>query len=261
MAMLWQDVRYGLRMLRRSPGFAAVVVLILAVGIGANTALFNALDQVYLRPLPVKRPHELVSVQYLHRMPDGSWEAIVPGFSYPTYEAHRDRSGVLAGLAAFTENKSMSLRVGDATDRIQGMAVSINYFSLLGLRPALGRLFTPQQEQADATYYPVAVVSHGLWQRRFGGRADILGQQIVLNDRALTVIGVAPLGFAGTIVGHAVDVYLPLGTYACAGQGLRPGEPVPARPAQACRGSPTGAGSPADNRLSDEGDGARYDPR
>ncbi len=94
------------------------------------------------------------------------------------------------------------------------MAVSINYFSLLGLRPALGRLFTPQQEQADATYYPVAVVSHGLWQRQFGGRADILGRQIVLNDRALTVIGVAPLGFAGTIVGHAVDVYLPLGTYA-----------------------------------------------
>jgi predicted permease len=214
MGTLWQDARYGLRMVARSPGFVAVVLLVVGLGIGANTALFSALDQVYLRPLPVRKPHELISVQYLYRMPDGSWETIVPEFSYPVYEDHRDRSGVLSGLAAFTDNESMTLRVGDVMDRIQGMAVSINYFSLLGLRPALGRLFATEQEQADAAYYPVAVISHGLWRRQFGGRADVLGKQIVLDDRALTVVGVAPLGFTGTIVGRAVDVYLPLGTYA-----------------------------------------------
>ena len=131
MGTLWQDVRYGFRMLGRSPGFTAVVVVILAVGIGANTALFNALDQVYLRPLPVKKPHELVSVQFRYR--HGAWvDAVESGFSYPTYEAYRDRSEVFADLVAFTGTNGMGLRVGDAVTRIEGVGVSVNYFSCSG---------------------------------------------------------------------------------------------------------------------------------
>ncbi|MCL5278583.1 MAG: hypothetical protein M1376_01590 [Planctomycetes bacterium] len=101
MKTIWQDVRYGLRMLGRSPGFTAVVLLVVGLGIGANTALFGTLDQVYLRPLPVRKPHELVSVQYRYR--HRAWvDAVGSGFSYPTYEAYRDRSQVFADLIAFT---------------------------------------------------------------------------------------------------------------------------------------------------------------
>ena len=212
MATLWQDVRYGLRMLGRSPGFAAVVLLVVGLGIGANTALFNALDQVYLRPLPVQKPHELVSVQFRYR--HGAWETVGSGFSHPTYEAYRDGSQVFADLVAFTGTNGMGLRLGNEAKRIEGVGVSVNYFSCLGVRPALGRLWMPGPEQGDEAVDPVAVISHRLWRREFGGQADAVGKQIVLNDRVLTIIGVAPAGFTGTIVGQVPDVYLPLAVYA-----------------------------------------------
>jgi putative ABC transport system permease protein len=198
-------------MLGRSPGFTAVVLLVIGLGIGANTALFNALDQVYARPLPVKEPHELVSVQYHYR--HGSFETTEGSFSYPDYEAYRDRAEVFTSLVAFGE-VSLNLRVGDAMTRVQGSVVSVNYFSELGIRPALGRLFAPPQEWADDAVHPVAVISHGLWHRQFGGDARVIGKQMILNEQPLTIIGVAPRGFTGTVLGHTADVYLPLGTSA-----------------------------------------------
>lgn len=205
---LWHDLKYGFRMLARNPGFTAVVILIISLGVGANTALFNALDQVYMRPLSVKKPHELVSVQFRFR--DGSWEDIGGTCSYQTYEAYRDQSGVFTDLMAYTGNHSMNLNLGGQKTQIQGMAVSANYFSLLGLRPALGRLL----DSHDDTTNPVAVIGHGLWRQRFAGATDVIGKQIILDDKPLTIIGVTPAAFKGTIVGGNPDVYLPLTTFA-----------------------------------------------
>ena len=211
MGTLWQDIRFGARMLARNPGFTAVVLLVIGVGIGANAALFNALDQVYMRPLPVKKPHELVSVQ--SRFRQGTWEDMLGEYSYSTYEAYRDQSEVFAELAGFT-GQPLTLRVKEMAESIEGAAVSTNYFSMLGLRPATGHLFAPEQEQAPTAYQPIVVISYQLWHRHFEGRPDIIGKQIVLNDQALTVIGVTPAGFTGTVVGRPTEVYVPLGTAA-----------------------------------------------
>jgi predicted permease len=212
MGTVGQDVRYGLRLLARSPGFAGVVLLIIGVGIAANAALFNALDQVYMRPLAVKKPHELVSVQSRYR--HGAWEFIVGEFGYPTYEAYGGRSDVFADLVAFTGAEDMDLRLGGERTRVQGAAVSGNYFSSLGVKPALGRLIGPEQGQSPTAYLPIAVISHRLWHRCFGGRSDVMGKQIVLDNQVLSVVGVAPAGFRGTVVGHPVEVFIPLGTAA-----------------------------------------------
>ncbi|MEN6426928.1 MAG: ABC transporter permease [Phycisphaerales bacterium] len=209
MTTLWQDIRYGLRMLARSPGFAGVVLLILGVGIGANAALFNALDQVSLRLLPVEKPRELVSVQFRYR--DGAWEFIQGECLYSNYEAYRDRSEAFTALMTFKE-QTWTLHVDEAVERIEGVAVSTNYFSTLGLRAAVGRLILPEQGQSPTDYLPVAVISHGLWHRRFEGRADVVGKQIVLDDQALTIVGVTPPGFTGTTVGHPSDIFVPVGT-------------------------------------------------
>jgi len=211
MGTLWQDIRFGARMLARSPGFTAVVLLVIGVSVGANTALFNALDQVYMRPLPAKKPHELVSVQFRFR--HGTWEDVLGESSYSTYEAYRDHAKVFAALAAFN-GQALTLRTNEMAESIEGAAVSTNYFSMLGLRPALGRLIAPEQGQAPTAYQPVAVISHRLWHRRFEGRPDVIGKQIVLNDQALTVIGVTPAEFTGTVVGRPAEVYVPLATAA-----------------------------------------------
>ena len=211
MTTLWHDIRYGFRMLRKSPGFTVVVLLVIGVSVGANTALFNALDQVYMRPLPVKKPHELVSVQFRYR--HGDWEDIAGGADYPTYEAYRDQSDVFADLAGF-RGQTATLHIDEVSESIEGAAVSANYFSMLGLRPALERLITLGQSESATPFQPIAVISHRLWRRRFEGRPDAIGQQIVLDDRALTIVGVAPEEFIGTVVGRPVEVYIPLGTAA-----------------------------------------------
>ncbi len=214
MGTLWQDVRYGFRMLAHSPGFTGIVLLVVGLGIGVNTALFNALDQVCLRPLPVERPGELVSVQFHVRRPNRGEESTHGIISYPTYETYRDQAQMPAGLAAFTgEQKALSLRIDDVTMLVASQGVSVNYFSVLGIRPAVGRMFTPEQEQ-DSAFNPVAVISDRLWRRQFGGKGDVIGKPVILRDRVLTVIGVAPPGFTGMIAGQPVDVYLTLGASA-----------------------------------------------
>jgi predicted permease len=210
MSHLINDIKYGFRRLRQTPGFTAVVILIISLGVGANTAIFNALDQIAMRPLPVKKAHDLVAVLNIFHTRDG--QTLKDGtFNYPVYEAYRDRAGVFSGLAAFSD-EDMRLGVDQGVKRVQGLVVSSNYFAVLGVTPTLGRVFTPKQEP-DTVASPVAIVSDRFRQQQFGTEVDVIGKQIVVNDRSLTIVGVTPSGFTGSVVGWVSDVYVPLGTY------------------------------------------------
>jgi putative ABC transport system permease protein len=199
-ADFWQDLRYGARMLMKQPGFTLIAVLTLALGIGANTAIFTLLDKALLRALPVEQPQQLVVFAK-----DGSG---APGISsYPLYADLRDRNQVLSGLAAYFQ-QPFSLSDGSATERVIGQIVSGNYFTVLGVRPALGRVFLPEEDRTPGTH-PVTVISHGLWQRRFGADPAVIGKAINLNGYSYTVVGVAPAEFTGTLRGTVNDVYVP----------------------------------------------------
>jgi hypothetical protein len=194
---IWQDLRYGARMLAKQPGFTLVVVVTLALGIGANTALFGVLDRLLVRRLPVNAPEQLVNLS--GRDPDLSW---------PTYLDYRDQNDVFDGLLAYKETP-LNLSEGGQAERITGVLVSGNYFDVLGVRPALGRAFLPEEDRSPGTH-PVAIVSYGLWRRRFGGDPKLVGRSITLNTYDFTVIGVAPPEFRGVRLGLAPDVYVPV---------------------------------------------------
>ena len=162
-----QDLRYGIRMLLSHPGFTAVAVVTLALGIGANTAIFTLLDKVLIRPLPVDEPEHLVTF-----VRDAAAEPEI--FSYPLYADLRDHNEVLSGLVAFFQ-RPMSLSDGNQNQRVVGEIVSGNYFAVLGVRPALGRFFLPDEDRTPGTH-PVVVIGHGLWQRRFGADPLVIGQ-------------------------------------------------------------------------------------
>ncbi|HKP73311.1 MAG TPA: ABC transporter permease, partial [Pyrinomonadaceae bacterium] len=206
MGAIWQDVRYGFRMLLKSPGFTAVAVLSLAIAIGANTTIFSLVNAVLLRPLPVAAPERLVNVHATS--PDGS---SFHSFSYPDYTDYRDQQGgVLDGLAAYTIN-TYSLDTGAQSERIFGLVASENFFPVLGVRPAFGRFFTPDDNRSGAGE-PLAVLSYGYWQRRFGGDPSIVGRTLTLNNHAYNVVGIAPRKFTGPRVAFAPDVYVPVWT-------------------------------------------------
>jgi predicted permease len=197
---LVQDVRYALRSYRRSPAFAAAAVLSLALGIGANTAIFSLVDAVLLRSLPVWRPHELVFLQVAGSDSRGGAPP------YPCFERIRDRTAAFAGISAFASDE-LRLTVDGRIEQVFGQVASGSYFDLLGLRPAAGRLFTHDDEKLDP---PVAVISHGYWQRRFGGAPDALGKTIVFRNRSFTIVGVTPAGFSGLQPGRQIEVSLPI---------------------------------------------------
>jgi predicted permease len=213
MGTLWHDIRYGFRMLVKKPGFTAVVVLTLGLGIGANTTIFSLLDRVLLRSLPVEKPRELVKVAYQYQ-PGGSTDE---SFNYPLYASYRDQSQVFSGLTAYRLAGDMSdlsdLRVGDSVEQVLEMAVSSNYFSVLGIKPVIGRAFLPEEEKGHGAN-PVAVISHRLWRRLFACNPDALGKTISLNNHMLTVIGVTPPEFTGTMTAVNPAVYILLGTCA-----------------------------------------------
>jgi predicted permease len=207
MERLWQDVRYGIRMLWRSPGFTAVAVLTLALGIGANTAIFSVVNAVLLRPLPYKDPDRLVmafeSLPRLGAQP-------IP-FSAPDFEGFVQRNRSFEEFAAF-QNKRYELSGVDQPERILGARVSCSLFSVLGVPPALGRAFTPAEDKEGR---PVVVLSYGLWQRKFGRDAGLLGQAVTLDRQPYTVIGVMPQDFEfpprGPVFNNEpADVYLPI---------------------------------------------------
>jgi predicted permease len=207
---MFQDLRYGARMLLKNPGFTLIAVFTLSLGIGAVAAIFTLLDEVLIRRLPVEQPHELVTFV---RGSSGA-PAI---FSYPLYAELRDRHEVLAGVVAYFQ-RPFSLSDGSQSECVTGQIVSGNYFAVLGVRPALGRFFLAEEDRTPGTH-PVIVISHGLWRRRFSADPAVLGKTISLNNYRYTVVGVAPSEFTGTTRGTVNDVYVPIMMQAQTGPG------------------------------------------
>jgi len=199
MDLLIKDIRYAIRGLAKRPGFTLVAVLTLALGIGANTAIFSAINATLMRTPPVSDPHRLV---YVFNGPSGSV------FSYPDYAAVRDQNNVFDGLVAWG-GISASLNSDNQTDLVTGAIVSGNFFDVLGLRAQRGRLITTDDDRTPGAH-PVAVISPGLWQKRFAGDPNVVGKQLLLNGNVFTVIGVLPAGFDGLQMGITRDLYVPL---------------------------------------------------
>jgi predicted permease len=210
MQAFYQDLRYGARMILKQPGFAALAVITLALGIGANTSIFSLLDQVLLRRLPVANPDELVILRSEGpiRGHGSSDSDIYTSFSVPMYKGLRDNNQVFAGLLA-RYAIPLSLSAKGQTERADGELVSGNYFETLGVRPALGRVFSLEDDKQSGAH-PVAVLSHGYWTRRFANDASILNQQLLINGHNLTIVGVAQASFSGVQVGQTPDVFIPL---------------------------------------------------
>ena len=181
----WQDIRYGARMLRRNPGFTTVAVLTLALGIGANTAIFSVVNGVLLRPLPFQNPARLVVVWE-------SSEGATNSVSVPNYFDWRDQNQVFSDVALFRGRNYILTGAGEA-NRLRAGVASGRFFDLLGVQPLFGRTFGPEDDRTGADR--VVVLSYGLWQRRFGADRDVLGEALLLNGNAYTVIGVMPRDF------------------------------------------------------------------
>jgi predicted permease len=208
---LLQDLTYAARTLRRNFGFSLVVVLTLALGIGANTAIFTLIDAVMLRPLDVRRPSELVAVGDPARVTSMSTGG--PRFdliSYPLYQEVRNRASVFQGVLASGRADRVQVGIdGREPERVRGRYVSGNFFSVLGVPAALGRTFGAE-EDAGPGASPVVVISHDYWERRFAADPRAIGKKILINDIPLTIIGVARSGFRGEVVDIAYDVWLPI---------------------------------------------------
>ena len=200
-----QDLRFGTRVLVKNPGFTVVAVVVLALGIGANSAIFSLVNMVLLRPLPVERPDALVGVYARQTISPGSYRSM----SYPNYLDLRESSQAFEEVAVYTP-AMVGLEEGGATRRVMGMAVSADYFSVFGMPLVLGRSFTTDETQPDADIR-VAVVSHDWW-RRAELDPEVLGRPIEINGRTFTIIGVARRGFTGSSVVIGPEVWLPLGT-------------------------------------------------
>jgi predicted permease len=201
---LIQDLRYGVRSLAKSPGYAATVVLTLAIGICANTTVFTWIRSVLANPLPgVPRGDRMVTLETL--TPSGE----MIDSSYADYRDFRDQSKLLSGVFAFKE-RPLSMGAGRDTEMMWSLMVSGNYFDVLSVRPAAGRFFTPEEQSEVPGAQPVVILGHHFWQRQFGGSPAAIGQKVRLNKHEFTVIGVAPLAFSGTIGGLRFDLYVPI---------------------------------------------------
>ncbi len=212
MENLLQDLRYALRQLRRSPGLSAVVVLTLALGIGANAAIFSLVEQILLRPLPVPQPERLVNLAAPGPKPGalscGQAGDCTQVFSYPMFRDLEAAQRSFTGIAAH-RYFGANLATGEQTLTGDGVLVSGSYFPVLGLRPALGRLLGPEDDRTIGAH-PVAVLSHRFWETRLGSDPAVLNRMLIVNGYPLTVIGVAPRGFEGTTLGDQPAVFVPL---------------------------------------------------
>ncbi len=209
--MLGQDIRYALRQFKRSPGFAITVVITLALGIGANAAVFTLFDQALLRLLPVEKPKELVRFVWTGSF-SGSMSSfggdIFNYFSYPMYKDLRDRNQVFSGMIA-ADRTGVGVSWHNQADSENAEIVSGNYFEVLGLRPALGRLFT-QADDTAKNANPVVVLGYDYWKTRFGGQRDVVGQAALINGHPFAIVGVAPRNFNSAIGGYRPGVFVPL---------------------------------------------------
>lgn len=200
---LWQDLRYGARMLVKAPVFTLIAVITLALGIGANTAIFSVVNAVLLRPFPYENPERLLILQ--ESVSGG------PGFpsSYPNFADWRAQNKVCSSMAAVRTNESFNFAGAGEPERLQGRVVSAGFFSTLGVEPLLGRDFLAEEDRPGVA--PAVILSHGFWQRRFGADPGIIGTQLTLNNQSFTVVGVTPAGFQ---YGAEAEVTVPLGLQA-----------------------------------------------
>ena len=202
--MLLKDLQFAIRGLLKHPGFTAIALITLALGIGANTAIFSVTDKLLIRSLPVEKPDELVSVTSVSVNP----YFVSNGFSYPDFADYRAQNKVFSGLLALTREE-LELKTGDRLERVNSELVSANYFTVLGLRPSRGRFFLPEEDHNPGTQ-PVAVVSAGFVSKHFGVGSDPLGQKITVNDIPLTIVGVVPSVFKGMVLELPTEIWVPV---------------------------------------------------
>jgi len=211
METLLQNVRYALRQLRKYPGFTAVAVLTLAIGIGANAAIFSLVDQVLLKQLPVSEPDRLVQLKFAgsdtgHTDSYGGDDRLY--FSYPMYRDLRDQNSVFSGMLGMFPNK-VGIQWKNSSSLVNSELVSGNYFSLLGVKPALGRLFMPE-DSATRGASPLVVLSYRYWTQHFASEPTVLNQGVLINGNPFTIIGVVQPGFNSVIGGTIPDIFVPI---------------------------------------------------
>jgi len=205
MRVLWQDIRFGVRILRNSPGFTVVAVLTLALGIAINATVFSWINSVLLHPFP--GVGDAKQVDLIEMMtPAGEH---LDGSSYTDYRDYRANLRLVSGVALgrFTP---LSIGAEGKTGRAWAELVSANYFDVLQVKPVLGRTFRPEEGGEQAGAYPVAVISYGMWRSRYHSDPKVLGKIIRLNRHDLTIVGVAPPQFHGSLVGVVFDVWMPI---------------------------------------------------
>ena len=203
MSSFWQDVRYSLRMIAKAPGYAAIAILTLALGIGANSTIFSWINSTLLNPIPgLASPNEVVAMT-LGRGTDNAFP-----LTYPDFEAMRDGQQSFDGLTA-SNIAPMSLTGKGKPERVWGAVASANYFDLLGVRPILGRGFLPEEDTKPGGA-PVAVISYRLWQTHFGANPDVVGQTLEINQHPYTIVGVAPPVFQGSQTGLRMELWIPI---------------------------------------------------
>ena len=204
--MVARDFGYALRTLRRSRGFAAVAALTLALGIGANTAIFTLLDQVLLRLLPVKNPQQLVLLTMRGKHYGSNWGG--NAISYPMYRDFQDHNEVFSGMFCRFPNP-VSMTFGAQSERVAAELVSGTYFDVLGVGTALGRAFTPEDDRMPDGH-PLVMLSYDFWRQRFGGDRQIVGKTVLINKHEMTIIGVAQAGFDGVELGYSAKIFIPV---------------------------------------------------
>src|SRR5215475_13185005 len=215
---LWRDLRYGLQALRRNPGFTSVAVLSLALGIGANTAIFSLMDAVLLKMLPVKNPEQLF---FLERQGIPKNDKEESGLSYVFFEQLRARREAIAGVCAFTASWRVNVVVDGQAEVAQAQRVSGGFFATLGVGALLGRTLTEDDDKIPGGH-PLAVISYRYWQRRFARDPAIVGKSVAVNGHPFTIIGVTPPDFFGVTVGESPDVWAPAMMWAQ----LNPGDTI-----------------------------------
>jgi predicted permease len=201
-----RDLNYALRTLRRTPGFTVVAVLTLALGIGANTAIFTLLDQVLLRLLPVKDPRALVLLTMKGKHYGSNWGA--NAISYPMYKDFQAHNEVFSGMFARFPLYS-SVTIGNQSERVKAELVSGTYFDVLGVGTAIGRPFTPEDDKTPHGH-PLVMLSYNYWKRRFGGRADVIGNTMLVSNQKMTIVGVTQAGFDGVELGDPPAIFVPM---------------------------------------------------
>lgn len=198
-----QDLRYGVRMLMKRPGFTLVAVLSLSLGLGANTAIFSLVNTLLLRPLPVQAPEQLVALNSA-----GEGRGMFSNFSYLNYRDLSDRNTVFSDLIGY-RIAPLNVSHDGVNERRWGYQATGNYFAALGVSASLGRMIVADDDRQQGAH-PVVVIGHQYWQQSYGGATDVVGKEMIVNGSRYTIIGVAPAGFLGTEIAAAAELWLPL---------------------------------------------------